>query len=945
MRRLAVVLALGWAAPAAAQDVLIVGTSSFDYPALEILFVRDVIMQTEEFVVVDTFDAAVATPSLARLEDYHAVLVYSAGGVPFSDNIALGNVLAQYIERGHGVVVGSGALQNGTEIAGRIVTDGHLPVTVGIRQDQPADVFTSQALGFQWLRGPIVGHLSNYGVNFVTGIDLDGDGVPDLAPRAVGITERPGSDTTVVWDDGEEAVTVREPANPDHGRTAAVNVDHLFYSGDGDRAWSSAALWVMNYQKPFELCENERYFQDYDCDTYDVSDENEFEFDVTIPMCAGRINPETGAPYDNADYYYDYRSHHCDYWLGVDDVDDDGLTGFISPFVTTTDPAGDANCDGVASAEMDEFVEIVNPSSVAVNLTGAKLVVDGQDAHTFPIGSTLQPGESFVVLGGGPSDASFVPHTFWLDEDPLLQPYNRSCYGWPANTRIMISSEATLDSDPNTPGVQLDGFWHFGLNLPDQNATVELVNALGSQLDEFDYLDEGRPGYSVVREPELLANAPVEAHIEFPGAIGPHSPGRYVNLASFTDVGGGTIINEVLPRPWSNTRPIGQVPVTSPDGLPASTSTLTCDNCPTDFNPDQYDIDCDGAGDLCDNCVYTSNPDQDNICPFTGMPDGDNWGVACDNCICTPNPDQLDVDRDAVGDLCDNCPFVFNDQADSDFCPDTYTSDGFGDACDNCPTECNRDQLDGDYDDVGDLCDNCPVDTNGDQSDLDGDADGDACDKCPLDPNIGTDGADGEVDEDDVPTPDGVGDACDNCVDIVNPDQSDLDLDGLGDACDNCIEFSNGSQIDSDFDGIGDACDFCQADPLASQEDRDGDGVGDDCDGCPDVPDKGFEDTDADGVTNVCDLCLLVASFGNRDTDGDRVGDECDNCPIDANEDQLDDDGDGVGDLCDAYVLRGGGTLREAPAACDAAGGAAAGWASLAALLVGVARRRRGGRA
>jgi hypothetical protein len=33
-------------------------------------------------------------------------------------------------------------------------------------------------------------------------------------------------------------------------------------------------------------------------------------------------------------------------------------------------------------------------------------------------------------------------------------------------------------------------------------------------------------------------------------------------------------------------------------------------------------------------------------------------------------------------------------------------------------------------------------------------------------------------------TGDGVGDVCDNCPDVFNPDQADTDGDGIGDACD-----------------------------------------------------------------------------------------------------------------------------------------------------------------
>lgn len=68
---------------------------------------------------------------------------------------------------------------------------------------------------------------------------------------------------------------------------------------------------------------------------------------------------------------------------------------------------------------------------------------------------------------------------------------------------------------------------------------------------------------------------------------------------------------------------------------------------------------------------------------------------------------------------------------------------------------------------------------------------------------------------------DGILDPGDNCVDIVNPDQSDIDGDGIGDVCDddidddgilndadNCPTVPNVDQIDSDGDGIGEACDI-----------------------------------------------------------------------------------------------------------------------------------------
>jgi hypothetical protein len=82
----------------------------------------------------------------------------------------------------------------------------------------------------------------------------------------------------------------------------------------------------------------------------------------------------------------------------------------------------------------------------------------------------------------------------------------------------------------------------------------------------------------------------------------------------------------------------------------------------------------------------------------------------------------------------------------------------------------------------------------------------------------------------------------DNCPDVFNPGQGDLDEDGKGDACDPCpwsaVDCPCRVPIAGDRDGddVGDAEDNCPDNANADQADRDGDTLGDVCDFCPDNP-------------------------------------------------------------------------------------------------------------
>lgn len=138
---------------------------------------------------------------------------------------------------------------------------------------------------------------------------------------------------------------------------------------------------------------------------------------------------------------------------------------------------------------------------------------------------------------------------------------------------------------------------------------------------------------------------------------------------------------------------------------------------------------------------------------------------------------------------------------------------------------------------------------------------------------------------------DGIGLATDNCPDVANADQLDVNNNGLGDACE-----------DFDGDGVLNGTDNCPLDVNPGQENADNDREGDACD----------DDDDNDLVLDVADNCPLDANPGQEDLDNDDQGDVCDddddndgvddvddNCPQTANGDQGNLDGDDFGDLCD----------------------------------------------
>lgn len=163
----------------------------------------------------------------------------------------------------------------------------------------------------------------------------------------------------------------------------------------------------------------------------------------------------------------------------------------------------DANGDGTIDAMEDEFVELVNVSGSAVDMTGWTLSEKDWDIHlprhTFAQGTAPGPNVAIVIFGGG---------------DP------------PDPTASVLYS-ASNAQDPGIP---------YGLDLDDAGDKMVLLDADGLFVDEFTYGDQGGPpaasDESLTRDPDLTGDfTPHTQATTSQGAI--FSPGTRTDGSAF----------------------------------------------------------------------------------------------------------------------------------------------------------------------------------------------------------------------------------------------------------------------------------------------------------------------------------------------------------------------------------------------------------------------------
>ncbi|MBK9097731.1 MAG: choice-of-anchor D domain-containing protein [bacterium] len=91
--------------------------------------IKDALLSFPDIQQVDIFDASGSTPTINQLLPYHTVIAMD--NTPYSDPVELGNILADYVDAGRGLILTVATFASGWEITGRLLEDEYFPFNIG----------------------------------------------------------------------------------------------------------------------------------------------------------------------------------------------------------------------------------------------------------------------------------------------------------------------------------------------------------------------------------------------------------------------------------------------------------------------------------------------------------------------------------------------------------------------------------------------------------------------------------------------------------------------------------------------------------------------------------------------------------------------------------------------------------------------------------------------
>ncbi len=204
--------------------------------------------------------------------------------------------------------------------------------------------------------------------------------------------------------------------------------------------------------------------------------------------------------------------------------------------------AGDANGDGSISSTQDEFLELVNTTTAALDISGFT-VSDGVGVrHVFPNGTIVPAREAVVVFGGGSPSGAFGNAA--------------------ANGLVFTASSGTL-----------------GLN--NGGDTVTVSDDLGVAIQSVSYGAEGGQNESLVRQPDLTNTAFVLHSVANPSLL--YSPGARSGGEPFTVAVGALLLTEVMYDPSGADDGLEWVELFNNTAFPIDLSGLSLGNGGSDY--------------------------------------------------------------------------------------------------------------------------------------------------------------------------------------------------------------------------------------------------------------------------------------------------------------------------------------------------------------------------